>query len=86
MSVLPSIEDAYLVIENGLIAEYGSKTNLKLQISNFKQTIDRPVNSFCHAGVIHIHIWCLPQVGKREFVDKIRGMSYGEIAAKGGGF
>ncbi|HEV8271932.1 MAG TPA: imidazolonepropionase [Chitinophagaceae bacterium] len=85
LSVLPSIEDAYLVIENGLIAEYGSKTNLKLQISNFKQTIDA-------AGQFILPCWCdshthlvFAASREEEFVDKIRGMSYGEIAAKGGG-
>jgi imidazolonepropionase len=85
LSVLPSIENAYLVIENGLIAEYGSKTNLKLKTSNFKQTINA-------AGQFILPCWCdshthlvFAASREEEFVDKIKGMSYGEIAAKGGG-
>ena len=34
LSVLPCIENAYLVIENGMIAEYGSMQNI--QTSNLK--------------------------------------------------
>ena len=41
LSVIPSIENAYLVIENGLIAEYGNMQNLKLQTSNLKLTPPR---------------------------------------------
>ena len=85
LSVLPSIENAYLVIENGLIAEYGSMSNLKLQTSNFKQTIDA-------SGQFILPCWCdshthLVFAASREgeFVDKIKGMSYEEIAEKGGG-
>jgi len=85
LSVLPAIENAYLIIENGLIAEYGSLSNLKLQTSNFKQTIDA-------SGQFILPCWCdshthLVFAASREdeFVDKIKGMSYEEIAAKGGG-
>jgi len=85
LSVIPSIENAYLVIENGLIAEYGNMQNLKLQTSNLKQTIDA-------TGQFILPCWCdshthlvFAASREEEFVDKIKGMSYEEIAAKGGG-
>src|SRR6186713_419703 len=85
LSVIPSIENAYLVIENGLIAEYGNMQNLKLQTSNFKQTIDA-------SGQFILPCWCdshthlvFASSREEEFVDKLKGMSYEEIAAKGGG-
>ena len=85
LSVLPSIENAYLIIEDGLIAEYGSLTNLKHQTSNFKQAIDA-------SGQFILPCWCdshthlvFATSREEEFVDKIKGMSYAEIAAKGGG-
>jgi len=85
LSVLPVIENAYLIIENGLIAEYGGMSNLKLQTSNFKQIIDA-------SGQFILPCWCdshthlvFSASREEEFVDKLKGMSYEEIAAKGGG-
>ena len=85
LSVLPVIENAYLIIENGLIAEYGGMSNLKLQTSNFKQIIDA-------SGQFILPCWCdshthlvFAASREEEFVDKLKGMSYEEIAAKGGG-
>src|SRR5678809_137928 len=85
LSVIPSIENAYLVIENGLIAEYGNMQNLKLQTSNLKQTIDA-------TGQFILPCWCDSHTHlvfaagrEEEFVDKIRGISYSQIAEKGGG-
>ena len=85
LSVLPSIENAYLIIEEGLIAEYGSMQNFKLQTSNFKLTIDATdqfiLPCWCDS---HTHL-VFAASREEEFVDKIKGMSYEEIAAKGGG-
>ena len=85
MSALPCIENAYLIIEDGIIAEYGGINNFKHQNSNFKQTIDA-------TGQFILPCWCdshthLVFAASREdeFVDKIKGMSYTEIAVKGGG-
>ena len=85
LSELPSIENAYLVVENGMIAEYGSMQNLTLQSSNPKQTVDA-------SGQFILPCWCdshthlvFAASREEEFVDKIKGMSYAEIAAKGGG-
>lgn len=85
LSVLPCIENAFVVIEDGIIAEYGAMPNLKHQISDFKQAIDA-------SGQFILPCWCdshthlvFPASREDEFVDKINGMSYADIAAKGGG-
>ena len=85
LSELPSIENAYLIVEDGLIAEYGSMSDLKPQISDLKQTIDA-------SGQFILPCWCdshthliFAASREEEFVDKIKGKSYAEIAAKGGG-
>lgn len=80
---LPGIESAYLIIEDDIIAEYGHTENCK-----YKETTLTKVTS----GSIILPCWCdshthLVFAGSREneFVDKIKGLSYAEIAAKGGG-
>ncbi|HWN88828.1 MAG TPA: hypothetical protein VNM35_07190, partial [Chitinophagaceae bacterium] len=85
LSELPSIENAYLIVENGMIAEYGSMQNIKHQTSNLKQTIDA-------TGQFILPCWCDSHTHlvfaagrEEEFVHKIRGISYEEIAANGGG-
>jgi imidazolonepropionase len=85
LSVLPTVENAYMIVEKGLIGEYGSMQNIKHQTSNFKQTIDA-------TGQFILPCWCdshthlvFAASREEEFVDKIRGISYEEIAAKGGG-
>jgi imidazolonepropionase len=82
LAELPVIENAYLVIEDGEIADYGSMND---QPSNLKSIIDL-------TGQTVLPAWCdshthLVFAGSREneFVDKIHGLSYAEIAAKGGG-
>lgn len=85
LSILPCIENGYLVIEDGMIAETGEMQNLKLQTKNFKQIIDA-------GGKFILPAWCdshthlvFANSREDEFVDKINGLSYAEIAAKGGG-
>ena len=80
---LPSIENAYLIIEDGIIAEYG-----KMENYTYTGALSTDVSS----GSIILPCWCdshthLVFAGSREneFVDKIKGLSYAEIAAKGGG-
>src|SRR6187399_2354292 len=85
MSVLPSIENAYLVVENGLIAEYGNMIEIQHSAFNITNKIDA-------TGQFILPCWCdshthlvFAASREEEFVDKIQGMSYEEIAAKGGG-
>src|SRR3954470_13269684 len=85
LAELPVIENAYLIIEDGVIADYGEVQNLKSQISNLKSQVDA-------RGQFILPCWCdshthlvFASSREEEFVDKIKGMSYAEIAARGGG-
>ena len=83
MSTLNTIENAYLIIKDGLIAEYGEMANCP--DNSFKKTIDA-------TGKLLFPSWCdshthIVYAGTREgeFVDRINGLTYQEIAQKGGG-
>jgi len=83
MSVLNMIEDAYLHTENGYITGFGKMAELSNSL--IQQEID------C-SGKIVLPAWCdshthLVFAGTREteFVDRINGLTYEEIAARGGG-
>lgn len=85
LSVLPCIENAYLIIEDGIITGYGSMGYIKDQELKIENRLDA-------SGQIVLPGWCdshthLVFAGSREaeFVDKIKGLTYAEIAAKGGG-
>jgi imidazolonepropionase len=83
MANLPILENAFLVIENDIITNYGlmqdclSTENAKIIDATGKVVLP----SFCDS---HTHI---VYAGNRsgEFVDRINGLSYQEIANKGGG-
>jgi imidazolonepropionase len=83
MKELPTIKNAWLLIEDGLIHSYGEMEGVA-ELTQGK-TID------C-SGKIVLPSWCdshthLVYAGNREqeFVDRINGHSYQEIAANGGG-
>lgn len=83
MAVLPSIKNAYLLIENDWIADFGSMNDLP------KINADKIIDA---TGKIVLPSWCdshthLVYAGHREqeFVDRINGLSYEEIAKRGGG-
>lgn len=83
MAILPTIKNAFLVLENNLIADFGSMENLP-EIKADK-TIDA-------TGKVILPTWCdshthIVYAGNREqeFVDRINGFTYEEIANRGGG-
>jgi imidazolonepropionase len=85
LAELPCIGNAFLIIEDDHIAEYGSMKEVKFRAADFTSHFDAK-------GKIVLPSWCdshthLVFAGSREdeFVDKIKGLSYAEIAAKGGG-
>lgn len=82
---LPIIDNAWLVIENGYILDFGSMTNISQLALEFDQTIDAKgasiLPSWCDS---HTHL-VFAASRESEFVDKLKGMSYADIAAKGGG-
>jgi len=83
MKELPSIKNAWLLIEDDKIADFGSMDNLPEL--NADKTIDA-------TGKIVLPTWCdshthIVYAGNREleFADRINGLSYEEIANRGGG-
>jgi len=82
MNTLNTLDNAYLIVEDGFIKEFGKME----QCPDYKgETIDASGKmvfpSFCDS---HTHIVF---AGSREgeFLDKINGLSYEEIAKRGGG-
>lgn len=83
MAVLPTIKNAFLLIKDDLIADFGSMDNLP------KVEADKTIDA---SGKIVLPSWCdshthIVYAGNREqeFVDRINGMTYEEIANRGGG-
>ena len=83
MAQMETIKNAYLIIEDDKFAAFGPMSELKEQ--NADTVIDATgrmvLPSFCDS---HTH---LVYAGSREieYIDKIRGLSYEEIAKRGGG-
>ena len=82
LSILPSLQNAYMVVEDQVISEFGRMEDCP----NSKEATCLP------AHTIVLPCWCdshthLVFAGSRELelVDKIKGMTYSEIAARGGG-
>lgn len=83
MKILPKIDNAFLLIENGKIADFGKMENCP-KLENTK-IIDASGRVVLPTWVdSHTHI---VYAGNRiqEFVDRINGLSYEEIANRGGG-
>ncbi len=83
---LPCMEDAYLLVEDEQIADYGYMYELALKLPQL------PKNIIDVQGRYILPCWCdshthLVFAGSREneFIFKLQGLSYAEIAAKGGG-
>ncbi len=86
LAQLPVIEDAFLLIEDGIIEDYGAMYELELKVPHLPNDIIDAHEQFvlptwCDS---HTHI-VFAKTREEEFIDKIKGMSYAEIAAKGGG-
>jgi imidazolonepropionase len=78
------LENAFLKIKDNLIEDYGLMADLneedfKQEIFDAKQATVMP--SWCDS---HTHL-VYAASRENEFIDKIKGLSYAEIAAKGGG-
>jgi imidazolonepropionase len=95
---LPCIDHGWVHIEDGWIAAYGAMSalpqDLRLLIENDStgETGDPSARAIDAGGRFVLPAWCdshthLVYAGSREaeFVDKLRGLSYAEIAARGGG-
>ena len=83
MKILPTIKNAFVLIEDDTIIDFGSMDNCKGILAD--ETIDA-------SGQLVLPTWCdshthIVYAGNREqeFVDRINGLSYEEIANRGGG-
>lgn len=82
MAELPVVHNAYLLIENGRIAAFGPMSECPDRAERVLDATDRLVlPAWCDS---HTHI-VFAATREEEFVDRIRGLSYEEIAARGGG-
>lgn len=89
MSRLEIIPDAYLLVENDKIAAFGEMKDLNMEGVYTQGDVVKEIDAtgrlvlpcFCDS---HTH---LVYAGSREleYIDKIRGLSYEEIAKRGGG-
>jgi len=83
MNELPTLKNAFLILKNGIISDFGP----------MEKCPDIPYSKIIDAqGKMIFPAWCdshthLVYAGNREheFVDRIKGLSYEEIAKKGGG-
>jgi imidazolonepropionase len=85
LSDLPLINHAYLLIENGLIKAFGEMQSLSEKELSAATVMDAK-------GATILPCWCdshthlvFAASREEEFVDKLKGLSYAEIAARGGG-
>ena len=82
MAVLPSIENAYLLIENGLIADFGEMENCPESAREIMDVSGKMVfPCWCDS---HTHL-VFAATREQEFRDRIQGLTYQEIAERGGG-
>lgn len=83
MKILPLIENAYLYAENGCIVAFGSMT--ELNDIKADTIIDAKGKTVMPCWVdSHTHL-VFAGSREQEFVDRIKGLSYEEIALRGGG-
>lgn len=83
MSVLPIIKNAFLLIKDDVIVDFGTMESLD------DKTADEVVDV---EGRLILPTWCdshthlvFADTREEEFVDRIHGLTYEEIAQKGGG-
>ncbi|MEZ4854496.1 imidazolonepropionase [Flavobacterium sp.] len=83
MKTLPKIDNAFLLIENGKIADFGKMENCpnyeNCELVDATGRVVLPTWVDSHTHIVY--------AGNRiqEFVDRINGLSYEEIANRGGG-
>jgi imidazolonepropionase len=86
LAELPCINNAYLLIEDDTIVSYGSMD----QLASAHRAL--PADIIDATGKMILPTWCdshthlvFAASRENEFIDKLKGLSYAEIAARGGG-
>lgn len=86
MNELPVINDAWLAVEDGIIADFGTMENWPgisdwsgLEVIDANEGMVLPAWCDSHTHLIYA------ASREEEFSDRIRGLSYEEIALRGGG-
>ena len=86
MAELPCLNNAWLLIEGDEIAAFGKMETLKSELTYI------PEEQIDCSGKLVLPAWCdshthIVFAGSREdeFVDKIRGLNYAQVNARGGG-
>lgn len=86
MAKLPTLDNAWLAVEDGIIVDFGDMENFpgitdwkNLEVIDCSGKIVMPGFADSHSHIVY--------AGNREqeFVDRINGLSYEEIFARGGG-
>lgn len=85
MGIVNTIDDAWLLVEDGRFAAFGAVADGMPPLDDTVEVIDAEggmvLPSWCDS---HTHI-VFAGSREQEFVDKINGLSYEEIARRGGG-
>ena len=82
MNTLPTIKNAFLLIKDDLIEDFGSMDNVPTSADSIVDVRNKMIfPSWCDS---HTHI-VFAGNREQEFVDRIKGLTYEEIANKGGG-
>lgn len=82
MAIVPQLQDAYLLMDHGRISAFGPMQECPERADEVLDASGRLVlPSWCDS---HTHI-VFAATREEEFVDRIRGLSYEEIAERGGG-
>jgi imidazolonepropionase len=83
MATLPVLTNAYLIIRAGIIHDYGPMDELPEAKAS---TVIDATNRFAFPGFVDSHTHLVFAASREdEFVMKIKGATYAEIAATGGG-
>jgi imidazolonepropionase len=84
MNSLPSLDNAWLLIEDGRIAKYGSIDTFE-GVGQTDKCIDAKGGLLMPSWVdSHTHL-VFAATREQEFVDRINGLTYEEISKRGGG-
>ena len=89
MSELNTIKDSWLLLENGKISSFGKMQEIDNAIIDGLSQDAKVIDA---SGKMVFPSWCdshthlvYPQSREVEYIDKIKGLSYEEIAKRGGG-